>query len=680
MNSLFDSLQKEFERLFVSNTNSDSTSQSTKSDYPVDDEQTKSKECIKPQKVSNNKDLKHQIGNSANTKCPSEKENLKQKQNQTKKKKMTKPTHFKSCIFMNSRSCPTISLANRGLSDSDIKSLVQWLSKSEKVKAIIDKKGIFVCNIELYENSISDLGVTTLVDFLLSNRTIRVKSLKLWKNNIGDEGAKQLARYISNCNMTLVELHLSHNRISTQGAISLLKAIEGSPLYPRPVSNKNKSSAQNKMEQNNSSISLDEDVNQDHNIDNTSYSNSLCPLWLRLEWNFINLELLNAKYDLKNLLSPCYAVDRMNCGPNGCCNALSKESSKCKVHLYVFHLQYLKPEESTLLTEAKSKIQNIVREENLSTPSVTKASSELEAISEKFASKLPTYIFIDTCAILSMIDAPRHIQVKPSEHRFCQSFNFRKLIEMARNGKFGSCFESDGDKTHLIITDTIMQELDHRKSKESREWLKEAIRRQLQSEKGYMESCSRLKFMTCLGAHQGELLLKASNIHFFENCHSQQSSTNLYNDMKLIEIAMFWSRELGFNKNVIVLTSDYEVKRRAKSHNIPAELLKNIDRSLTNFSQNNPDSPWTANVIKSCMSSAFADLDTSSISPISSSATSIFNEIESAINLVEKLTKSLEDGSKETKNEEDSLINEAKEAINRWKNILNSSRDWLKAK
>jgi hypothetical protein len=80
------------------------------------------------------------------------------------------------------------------------------------------------------------------------------------------------------------------------------------------------------------------------------------------------------------------------------------------------------------------------------------------------------------------------------------------------------------------------------------------------------------------------------------------------------------------------------------------------------------------------MSSAFADLNTSSISPISSSPTSIFNEMESAINLVEKLTKSLEDGSKETKNEEDSLINEAKEAINRWENILNSSRDWLKDK
>jgi len=395
------------------------------------------------------------------------------------------------------------------------------------------------------------------------------------------------------------------------------------------------------------------------------------PIWLRLEFNFINVELLEKEYDFKSLLHPCEASDRVKCGPNSCCllNQSTEENQKCKVHLYVFHLQYQKPEESTLLTDAKDKIQKMKQQSP--TPETKEEQSLPDtkpvSVDEKFVSDLPTYIFIDTCAILNMIDGPKF--VSPSDYRFCHSFNFKSLISKALAGQFGTSLERDGDKIHLIVTDTVMQELDHRKSKEQREWLREAIRRQIQSDQGYMEKCSRMKFMTCLGAHQGELLLKSSNTSFFStpNAHG-----NLYNDLKLLEVAMFWSKELGFNKNVIVLTSDYEVKRRARSHNIPAELIKNIDKSLTSFSAKNPDAPWTAGVIKSCMRNVYEELSHNT-DTVASHPNSIFAELEGAGSLVGKLVQALQEKGIDQRD----LIEEANNSIGRWKSLIESSRNWI---
>ncbi len=642
---------------------------------------------------------------------------------------------------------PNIVLSSGGnMDDSHVDALTQWMDQSEKIKKlVINNKGEssssssggghgplpLRCNIEMQENQFSDAGIEKLVNFLL-NRThlIQVNALKLWKNKIGDVGAQHLARLIRELPYALVELHLSHNRITTQGALSILKAIESSDLYPRCKSSKSsklstkkcqatdnseeseESSIDDIVEENANSgtvvddntndnqtqtVHIEEDpLNTSNDSDSTSSSsgnidvtiespptketnNSYVPLWLRLEFNFINLELLEKGYDYKSALCPCDASNRNLCGPNSCSlvHKSSQDNKKCKVHLYVFHLQYEKPEESTLLTDAKNTIQKIKQRSASSPSNGVEQVNEKEQISpeiaadEMFVSHLPTYIFIDTCAILNMIDGPKFVH--PAEHRFCQNFNFKSLISKAMAHKFGTALENEGDKVHLIVTDTVMQELDHRKSKEKREWLREAIRRQIQSDQGYMEKCSRMKFMTCLGAHQGELLLKSSNTSFFSTPNVQG---NLYNDLKLLEVAMFWSKELGFNKNVIVLTSDYEVKRRARSHNIPAELIKNIDKSLTSFTAKNPDAPWTASVIKACMREVYKELSQNP-GTITSNPNSIFAELESAGALVKKLLLAIQDSNTTSADARQELIEEANNATERWKSLLEVSRNWI---
>ena len=405
---------------------------------------------------------------------------------------------------------PNIVLSSGGnMDDSHVDALTQWMDQSEKIKKlVINNKGEnssssssggsdgplpLRCNIEMQENQFSDAGIEKLVNFLL-NRThlIQVNALKLWKNKIGDVGAQHLSRLIRELPYALVELHLSHNRITTQGALSILKAIESSDLYPRCKSSKSsklstkkcqatdnseeseESSIDDIVEENANSgtvvddntndnqtqtVHIEEDpLNTSNDSDSTSSSsgnidvtipespptketnNSYVPLWLRLEFNFINLELLEKEYDYKSALCPCDASNRNLCGPNSCSlvHKSNQDNKKCKVHLYVFHLQYQKPEESTLLTDAKNTIQKI-KQRSASSPSDGEEQvNEKDQISpeitadEMFVSHLPTYIFIDTCAILNMIDGPKFVH--PAEHRFCQNFNFKSLISKAMVG------------------------------------------------------------------------------------------------------------------------------------------------------------------------------------------------------------------------------------------------------
>jgi rRNA-processing protein FCF1 len=570
----------------------------------------------------------------------------------------------KDCIALSNNGIPTIQLANRNMSDSDVIDFVQWLPNSGRFKHYVEKKHRVKMNIEMYDNSITDAGVGALVDFLLAHQEdIRVNALKFWKNSIGDVGAEHLARYITECKHVLVELHLSHNRITTQGAIALFKAVENNPLYPRVQvqAKQKKESADTSSSEATTAATPETTTVQNH-----------CPLWLRLEFNFINLEQLNKQYSL-NALNPCYADSRTKCGPNGCCKS-AEELHNCKVHLYVFHLQFLKPEESVLLTTAKERIQSIKATKDkkpqtvTSTDSTGSTSSTGTSVEDEMIQSLPTYIFLDTNAVMNMIDTPSFLDGKNS--RFGQYFCFKKLIAKASKNQFGSAFNSEGDKVYLILTDTIMQEIDHRKSAETKEWLREAIRRQLQSEKGYLEACCRLGFMTMLGAHQGELLLKTSNMKYFNSPSSSTGNPNLYNDLKLLEVAAFWAQELGITNNVIVVTNDHEVKRRAKQFNIPAESLKNLDTKLCEFSAKNPDAPWTSSVIRSCIGNDV--FNTSSSVPIPARSTSIFEELGSASDLVKKFISILDQDHTPDQNNKQELVHEAEEALSRWASILSS--------
>lgn len=52
-----------------------------------------------------------------------------------------------------------------------------------------------------------------------------VKKLNLRKNKIGDRGVKELAKFIANLDTTLVDVNLNRNRLSEEGILFVLDAI-----------------------------------------------------------------------------------------------------------------------------------------------------------------------------------------------------------------------------------------------------------------------------------------------------------------------------------------------------------------------------------------------------------------------------------------------------------------------
>ena len=76
--------------------------------------------------------------------------------------------------------------------------------------------------LNLYFNSISDAGATSLAQALHHNSTL--KELQLSSNNISDAGATDLAQALHH-NSTLKVLHLSRNNISYAGATALAQAL-----------------------------------------------------------------------------------------------------------------------------------------------------------------------------------------------------------------------------------------------------------------------------------------------------------------------------------------------------------------------------------------------------------------------------------------------------------------------
>lgn len=141
------------------------------------------------------------------------------------------------------------------------------------------------------------------------------------------------------------------------------------------------------------------------------------PLWLRLEYNYIACSEA-ASFLKEEGISYCFAENRDKCGPKACAN----NQTTCKLHLYVFGMQYTSAKESQMLREAKSKV--ILAKEKKQ---------------QNVTSSFPTYLFLDTCAIINMI----------SEEKGAL-FTFEQLIARAKQGLFGHAFESAGDRVYLI--------------------------------------------------------------------------------------------------------------------------------------------------------------------------------------------------------------------------------------
>jgi len=521
----------------------------------------------------------------------------------------------------------SVLLADRRISAYSLENLTLWLQI--RIRAMFDrfsgspekpsgKESKLRMHMELQENNIDDEGIEILVNFLVKNQdAVVLKKLKLWNNKIGDKGAFALANLIEKSPYAITEVHLSHNRITVEGAKKLLEAVSKCGHYPRNIGVK-----------------------------------EVSPLWMRLEWNFIeNIEM--KKFLQESKITVCYATDRNLCGPANCVHGIN-----CPiVHLYVLDLQFKAVEHALSLQTAKQKI----RESRKSTKE-----GEPQQIPP-----VPTYIFLDTCAVLNMIDPT---QLSINSFNYSHTFTFKNLISKSKEKNFGDGLEFDGDKVYLIITDTVMQEIDSQKK--SRPEARFSIVKYLQSEEGYLNQCVRLNFLEVLGAHQGEILLKMTDNVLIDTTHI--TDRNLENDLMLLNVALFWNNEIGMSGNVIVISADEEVKRRAKLHNLPAELLKVLDLNLSKVDK---DKPWSASVLKSCIPKAFEKKGKPMGTPIQ--ATSIYKEMESAIQLTKEMSGELKffmENSKDSDHVQNSseLLRKVEEKLVLWEGILKERPSTLK--
>eukprot|EP00928_Gymnodinium_smaydae_P016592 TRINITY_DN16248_c0_g2_i2.p1 TRINITY_DN16248_c0_g2~~TRINITY_DN16248_c0_g2_i2.p1 ORF type:complete len:1051 (+),score=70.37 TRINITY_DN16248_c0_g2_i2:34-3186(+) len=82
--------------------------------------------------------------------------------------------------------------------------------------------------LDFSQNNLSVRGLEQILDICYKCKDLRV--LKLYKNDLGDNCAEVLAAFLNKCD-TIQEVHLSHNRFSTEGATVLVEAAARSRLH-----------------------------------------------------------------------------------------------------------------------------------------------------------------------------------------------------------------------------------------------------------------------------------------------------------------------------------------------------------------------------------------------------------------------------------------------------------------
>ena len=94
------------------------------------------------------------------------------------------------------------------------------------------------------------------------------------------------------------------------------------------------------------------------------------------------------------------------------------------MHLYVFDLQYKEVEQSTKLIQTKKKIQQIKDKKKTNNVDSIMSPEALKDLPE-ISTQVPTYIFLDTCAVLNMID---YYTPRDNLH-VAKTFTLKNLIE-----------------------------------------------------------------------------------------------------------------------------------------------------------------------------------------------------------------------------------------------------------
>lgn len=416
--------------------------------------------------------------------------------------------------------------------------------------------------------------------------TASVRKLWLFDNRLGDEGAVQVARILEK-HPGMVEVHLSHNLMTLQGAAVLLEALAvpiAAAAEPAAGSNTSSCSAEPEdagVEALGSEAAAGEGASAAGFGSNGGAPppGSRRPLWLRLEWNRISLEglvqVLEELHMRRGLVVDVPTAIRPDATPSlpdlppylqsaavatpagaaavpasrGSRNALQFLVQACHARLPWVSCQYQLPSEAAVLKAARRGwSQQRLQQAQPAADAAPAASSSSQSTAESVASPLqpppppampatpagsgPLLLFPDTSALLPMLGAGANVSIPTF-------LTLDLLGQLAQQGRFGRSLPAH-EQVFLVVTDSVLKQLDGLKNDGA---VRPAIRRFLgQGLDAYGPAGA--DFLTVLGSHEGEGLVVEHDAAVAGSRSVDVGTKGQRADHRIVEVALFFQREV----------------------------------------------------------------------------------------------------------------------------------------
>eukprot|EP00198_Chlamydomonas_reinhardtii_P010400 XP_001699737.1 predicted protein [Chlamydomonas reinhardtii] len=392
----------------------------------------------------------------------------------------------------------------------------------------LDECGRLRVSVRLERQSLNDTELEMVADWFQERAASLLVPAKLWlfDNRIGDVGAAAVARAL--LHPALQELHLSHNFIGDKGAAALAAALPAQ----RPA--------------------------------------GLRPLWLRLEWNMLNVDLLRERLDeqavARGLVTDIPRIEatgkptgRVQPGAAGSSGGggggfapghdlklVLQRGVAAAVQLPWITCQKQAPSEADVLRAVKGFYRYGCCSERAAAPKPATPAApampppppvlpEPQPGDELYRAG-PLLLFPDTSALLAMLggNASQLAGRAPP-------LDWGLLLELAGEGRFGRSLPPE-EQVFIVVADSVMKQLDGLKTSMD---ACSAIRRFMRD--GLEQAGpAGYDFLTLLGSHEGEgLALEAGGREGLAGSRSAAvSSRGQAVDMKIVEVALFFQGEV----------------------------------------------------------------------------------------------------------------------------------------
>jgi len=342
------------------------------------------------------------------------------------------------------------------------------------------------------------------------------------------------------------------------------------------------------------------------------------PLWLRLEWNCVDFELAVKHLDDRQG-HHCNAEGqhrneedfrKKQCAPWLEC----RRGKDIKIHLFCLDLQNQIEEEAPELAPIPAGLSNV----NVSLTG-------------------PVILLLDTNAILAMLNCKDCKDCGKDPNRIASlfsvdTFNFQNILSRHRKSQKQGKSERD---FILCICTTIRNELDYRKKvmPHIRHCLRRIVSDDSSGEDSYLSDMVRSGIAVLPKSLQAEMALGQSHSRQVVEFSAAQD-TNTQNDLKLINIAAYYRSR---SKNAIIISNDNGVISMARSHGVPVESLKELDKNLKRIGNKKE---WDTETMTKCLRNAKKDLSGQQMSDDVEENRSVFDHLEEGSRVVDKLTSS----------------------------------------